>query len=29
MKKLDKTKFLDDVNSLTQKLNDPCNDDFN
>ena len=29
MKKFDKTKFPDNVYSLTQKLNDTCNDDFN
>ena len=29
MKKFDKTKFLGDVYSLTQELNDTYNDDFN
>ena len=29
MNKFDKTKFLDDVYSLTQELNDTYNDDFN
>ena len=29
MNKFDMTKFLDDVYSLTQELNDTYNDDFN